>query len=147
MIRFNDYSDGYAIANETSPFNPTKDVVIARVESGELLGGVIFQGYTGASIQIHVAGFHPQWINRDMLWITFHYPFVQLKCKRLVGLVPSSNQKAIAFNTKLGFKEEARVKEIYPSGDLIIMTMTKDDARRWLAIKPVGLRAKNGQEE
>jgi RimJ/RimL family protein N-acetyltransferase len=115
-------------------FNPACDHVICRVENGKLLGGVIFQNFTGASIGIHVAGFDPHWINRDMLWITFNYPFEQLGVKKLVGQIHSGNHKAIAFDRKLGFKEEARIADIFSDGDLIVMSMRREDCR-WLRMR------------
>lgn len=112
-------------------FNPECDHVISRQVNGRLLGGVIFTGYTGASIGLHVAGFDPNWINRDILWLTFSYPFSQLNCAKITGTIPSSNLAAVRFNEKLGFVEETRVKDVFPDGDLIIMSMRREDCR-WL---------------
>ncbi|WP_454627805.1 GNAT family N-acetyltransferase [Bradyrhizobium cenepequi] len=119
-------------------FNPKCDRVISRTDSvGKLLGGVIFQGYRRASIGIHVAGFDKHWINNDMLWITFNYPFEQLKVTKLMAQVPSGNLKALDFDLKLGFKEEVRLRDIYPDEDLIILSMRREDCR-WLKLKPRG---------
>lgn len=118
-------------------FNPACDHVISRARDGKLLGGVIFTGYTGASIAIHVAGLEPRWINNNMLWITFDYPFNQLRVSKLIGHVPSGNRKALDFDLKLGFKEEARITDIYPDGDLIVLSMRREDCR-WLKLKPRG---------
>lgn len=112
-------------------FNPECDHVISRSVGGRLVGGVIFTGYTGASIGIHVASFDTRWIDKDMLWITFHYPFEQLGVQKLFGQVPSSNRKALDFNKKLGFKEEARIAGVFPDADLVVMSMLRSDCR-WL---------------
>jgi RimJ/RimL family protein N-acetyltransferase len=112
-------------------FNPECDHVISREEDGKLLGGVIFTGYTGASIGIHTASFDPRWINKDMLWITFDYPFNQLGVKKLFGQVPSGNLRALEFDLKLGFIEEARIPEVFPGEDLVVLSMRREDCR-WL---------------
>jgi RimJ/RimL family protein N-acetyltransferase len=112
-------------------FNPECNVVIAREENGKLLGGVIYQGYTGASIGIHVASFDPHWLNRDMLWAIFYYPFGQLGVQKLIGQTPSDNIKSLRFSAKLGFKEEARVEGVFHNADLIITSMQREDCR-WL---------------
>lgn len=112
-------------------FNPECDQAIVRLEGDKLLGGVIYQGYTGASIRMHVAGFIPRWIDKDMLWMAFHYPFEQLGCSKVLGFVHSTNLKALDFNRKLGFKEEARITGVFRDADLVIMTMRREDCR-WL---------------
>jgi hypothetical protein len=119
-------------------FNPATDHVVSRSRDGKLLGGVIFTGYTVASISIHVAGFAPRWINNNMLWISFNYPFEQLKVSKLIAQVPSRNRKALDFDLKLGFKQEAIVADLYPDGeDLLILSMRREDCR-WLKLKPRG---------
>lgn len=149
MIEFGNPSHGFAIASSAGcTFNPTVDVVIGRTSQGNLLGGVLYQGYTGVSINMHVAGFHPKWINKDMLWVAFHYPFAQLRCKQVIGQVPSSNHKALEFDLKLGFKEVTRVPEVFPDGDLIVLALREEECR-WHRIQPQKLKenATNGWQE
>lgn len=116
-------------------YSPRHDRCIARMKGERLLGGVIYQGYTGASIEMHVAGFDPVWLSRDLLWAVFAYPFIQLGCLKVIGRVKQSNSKALEFDLKLGFKEEARVRDVYPDGDLFILTMRREDCR-WLKLSP-----------
>lgn len=132
MLVLNNHEHARKIAKAAGTFfNPDCDHCISRVEHGELLGGVIFTGYKVASIGLHAAGFAPRWLDRDMLWMTFHYPFEQLGVQKIVATIPTSNQKAVLFDRKLGFVEEARIKDLFPDGDLLIMTMTRDQCR-WL---------------
>lgn len=146
MIKFNQPEDGYAIAKKAGCiFNPKCDQVIARYLKGNLAGGVLYQGHTGASIQMHVAGFAPHWLSRDMLWMVFHYPFVQLGVKKVFGQVGVHNTKALEFDRKLGFKEEVRIADVYPEGDMALMSMYKEDCK-WLEIEPHGHEdASNGE--
>lgn len=116
-------------------YSPVHDHCIARFKGDRLLGGVIYQGYTGASIELHVAGFDPLWINRDLLWAVFAYPFIQLNCKKIIGRVAETNRRALEFDLKLGFKEEGRIREVFPEGDLFILTMRRDECR-WLNLSP-----------
>lgn len=116
-------------------YAPTHDHCIARVKDGRLLGGVIYQGYTGASVEIHVAGFDPHWLSRDILWAAFGYAFIQLGCLKVIGRVQATNERALEFDLKLGFKEEARISDVYPDGDLLILTMRREDCR-WLNLPP-----------
>ena len=144
MIVFGNEHFGRVIAEAAgTTFNPEVDRCIARVERQELWGGVVFQNYTGASIGIHVAAFRDDWINKDMLWVTFHYPFVQLGCKKIFGLVPVSNRKALEFDLKLGFKIEATITDVFDDGDCAVVSMRKDECR-WLRVRPTGLKELTG---
>src|SRR3954453_10025529 len=119
-IRFNEVSDGYAIAGVAgTSYNPITDQIIARVTSrGNLMGGVLFSYWTGlgGSINMHVAGFHPRWISRTMLNVCFDYPFNQLGVRKIFGQVPMDNHHAIRFNEHLGFRKEAVILDAYPGG-------------------------------
>jgi RimJ/RimL family protein N-acetyltransferase len=147
MINFdNTYGPKIARAAGTY-FNPECDIAISRVENDQLLGGVIFTNYTGASIGIHVAGFHPRWLSRDMLWVIFNYSFIQLNCKTVFGQVPVTNSKALEFDKKIGFNEVARIADVFPDGDLILLRMRREDCR-WLKLTPQHLKdLSSGQQE
>lgn len=147
-IRIDDLRDASLLAEDIGiPFFVGRDHCITRVgKSGQMLGGVIFSEFTGASVCIHVHGYTGNWISKDMLWVTFHYPFEQLGVNMLLGKIDSSNTHALTFNRKLGFKEVARVPGVYPTGALVIMSMCRPDCR-WLALRPKILRTGlHGQE-
>lgn len=143
MIVFGNSAHGHTIAASAGTTFNAGDVVIAREEEGELLGGIVYRGYTGRSICGHIAGFHPRWINKDLIWVCFHYPFVQLGCESIFGEIRSSNLKILDFSQKLGFYTVARIEGVFPGtsgdSDLIITRINRDDCR-WLKIKPTGLR-------
>lgn len=119
-------------------FNPECDICISRESDGELVGGVIFQNFTGESIGVHVAGFVPNWLNRDLLWMAFDYPFNQLKCKRIFSQIPETNTKSLAFNRKLGFKEVAKIDGVFRDGAVVVTCIGKDDCK-WHNMKPPGM--------
>lgn len=142
MIEFNNVAHGKRIAFAIPRnYNPAVDPVISHTDaSGKLLGGVIYEGLTGPCIFAHQAAFDKRWLSKDMLWVVFDYPFNQLKCKKICGTIPSSNPGLLAFNLKLGFSVEAVIKDAYPDGDMLVMSMKRDECR-WLGLKPRGLRA------
>ncbi|MGE0677754.1 hypothetical protein [Pseudolabrys sp.] len=138
MIVFGVENHGHEIAKASGcSFNKNVDQVISRFDpaTGQLLGGVIYQNFTGRSIGMHVAGFTPNWINKDLLWVCFDYPFTQLGCELVLGTVPAANTKALDFDLKLGFKEVTRVPDVFPNGDLVIVAMRREECR-WLDITP-----------
>ena len=136
-IIFNDPTDGYAIAQHAgTSFNPQSCISICRHRDDERLGGVIFSHYTGESIAIHSAGFDPYWINRDMLFVTFDYPFNQLGVKRIFGQVPETNGHAQEFNLKVGFKYVTRIEGVFPHNvACMVMCLEREDCR-FLKLKP-----------
>jgi hypothetical protein len=142
MIVFGNKEHGQTIANAIPRrFNPECDPVISSVTSeGNLLGGVIYDGYTGSCIFIHQAGFDKHWMTRDMLWAAFDYPFNQLGCTKLCGTIPSTNAPLLAINLKLGFVVEHALQDGYPDGPMLLLSMTRDQCR-WLKLKPRNIRA------
>jgi hypothetical protein len=140
MIEFNNSHHGYAISQACNvSYNSQMDQCISRADGDNLLGGVLYQAYTGASVNLHIAGFDPAWVIRDMIWVCFHYPFMQMKCHKIFGQVPASNLRALEFNRKLGFIEETRIKDVFPDGDLVVLSMKREDCK-WLKLKPKTLK-------
>ena len=102
---------------------------IGWVNHGELVAGVLYDNFTGGSVQMHVAGVGKRWLVREFLHFCFRYPFEQLKVNKVVGLVDSSNAAALRFDLHLGFQQEAVIKDAGRTGDIIVLTMTRDQCR------------------
>ena len=103
---------------------------IGLEDDGELIAGVLFDNYNGASICMHVAAVQgKRWMTRDYLWYCFYYAFVEIGVRRITGLVPESNMDARRFDEHLGFKIETRLKDAHPTGDMLIYVMFKEDCR------------------
>lgn len=138
-IVINDAAHGEAIAEAAGViFNPSAHQVISRAVDGVLYGGVILTDYTGASITMHMAGFGDNWANRNILWAVFNYAFNQLEVKKVFGQVPETNTRALEIDLKLGFSVETRVKDVFKDGDLLVVSMYRDQCR-WLRLKPRGV--------
>lgn len=140
-IVFNNKEHGRIISRAIPrQFNVESDPVISNVrEDGTLLGGVTFDGYTRSCIFMHQAGFDPHWMTRDLLWAAFDYPFNQLGVVKVCGTIPSSDERLVRLNHKIGFVEECRVKDGYPGADMIVLSMTRDQCR-WLQISPRSIK-------
>ncbi len=111
------------------------ETAIGIEKDGHLVGGVVFDDFNGANINMHVASDGSRaWLNREFLWFVFYYPFVQLGVKRVTGIVPSNNLAARSFDEHIGFRLEATLKDAHPAGDLLIYVM-KPEYCRWLRVK------------
>lgn len=100
-------------------------------KDGELIAGVVYEGYNGTNVWMHVAA-EPgaRWMTRDYLRYCFYYPFVELGCKRVSGYVEASNTEARRFDEHLGFKREAVLEgAATDGGDVILYVMRREDCR------------------
>lgn len=142
MIVFNNIVHGFKIAAAIPRnYNPSHDVVISKVTSeGNCLGGVIYSDMISNCIFMHQAGFGPSWLSGDMIWVVFDYPFNQLNVDKVAGTIPASNKALYEFNRRMGFVEECRIKDAYKDGDLVVMTMHRDQCR-WLSRKPKTIKS------
>jgi hypothetical protein len=73
------------------------------------------------------------WMNRDLLWAAFDYPFNKLGVSVILGQICGSNEDALKLNRHLGFKVVAEIADAHMDGDLVIMAMKREDCR-WLDI-------------
>ena len=109
---------------------------IGLEEDGNLIAGVVYNLYNGPSICMHVAA-EPgkRWMTRDYLFRCFAYPFIQLDCNRVTGIVKADNLEARRFDEHLGFKQEGVIRKGAADGsDMILYGMLKEECR-WLGVK------------
>ena len=102
---------------------------IGQISDGELVIGVLYNGYTGSSISIHSRCDNPKKVSREFYWAIFNYPFNVLKVKRLTGLVSTANLKAQKLDEHLGFERETVIKDYFPDGDGIVYIMRPENCR------------------
>nr|DAX02263.1 MAG TPA: acetyltransferase [Caudoviricetes sp.] len=105
---------------------------IGLLENGRIVGGVVYTMYTGNGIMMNVAGGYKGWINRAFIRAAFAYPFKQLGCTRVSGLVRVDNFAAQQFDERLGFKREGLVRRGDDDGtDLIMYGMLREECK-WI---------------
>lgn len=97
---------------------------------GELVAGVLYEGWNGHNVWMHVAIPPGSRITREFTRYCFHYPFVELGCKRVSGYVEASNAAARRFDEHLGFEREAVLKgAATDGGDVILYVMWRERCR------------------
>lgn len=114
---------GFAVAERQRAIGLRRD--------GELVAGVIYEGFNGRNLWMHVAAVPGRrWLNREYLNACFRYPFQVCGVDRVSGYVEASNHDARRFDEALGFKEEARLKgAAQDGGDVILYVMRREDCR------------------
>ncbi len=130
MIVFDAQRIGQWVFDRTGgKYDATTSTAIGYEVDGALTVGVVYDMFNGRSVCMHVAAEKP--VTRDFTRVCFDYPFNQLKVSKVLGLVDSTNDKAIRFDKHLGFVEEARVADAGRYGDLLILSMTRQQCR-WI---------------
>lgn len=116
------------------------DSVLDSEGNPRIRGGLIWTSYTGSSMMIHVAGADERWMTPDMIWLGFHFPFVQHGCVELYTVVQQVDDRAIRFNLRMGFEIVLTRPRMFASGAGLILCMERERCR-WLGIKPRTLKA------
>jgi RimJ/RimL family protein N-acetyltransferase len=111
------------------PAAPPFCSTIAQVDDGELQGAVWLENYNGRSVTAHIVGQGRRWLTRRFLEDVFHYVFVVLGCRKVIGIVREANRHARQFDEKLGFRLEASIADADPEGALLIYTLRHEDCK------------------
>lgn len=107
-------------------------------DNGDPKWAVIYDHYEeGGSIQMHMAIDNPKYVTRQAISACFEYPFYQLGVKKVLGIVNSTNHRALSFDMRVGFTVEAIISDAYDMGSMYILSMKRDQCR-WLRGKDYG---------
>ena len=88
---------------------------------------MIYENWNQASIVCHIA--IEGRMTKGYLKAIFSYPFEFCKVKKIIVPVSSTHAKSLKLVTKMGFVEEARVKDAVPDGDIIFLTLAREKCR------------------
>lgn len=101
---------------------------------GELRGGVVYTNYSGNNVFATIAMTAP--ITKRFLFAIFWCPFVQFDVNHIACMIEASNLASVNLCTRMGFREEGRMRESAINGeDVIMMGMLKRECR-WLSLRP-----------
>lgn len=112
---------------------PGEESGIGLIVDGVLMAGTTYGMNNGRSCLIHVAVDSGCPLVPEYVFSCFDYPFNQLGLIKLIGLVDSTNDRAIRLDKHLGFHLEATLKDAAPKGDLLIFSMTREQCK-WLRL-------------
>ena len=143
-----DVTHGAAIAHAAGVgFDPEVDRVISRVTvDGKLAGGFVFTNFSKVAIQVHCAGFMKGWLSRELLGVSFDYPFRQLHVAQMLTTVPSTQQGNLSMFVRAGWLPVAVVPHAVEDGDLIVLAMWREQCK-WLSLSDRYIRRDAGQQE
>ena len=107
-------------------FHPETSEAIGLERHGEMVAGVIYENWNGASMVVHIAV--QGLLTPAYLTAIHHYPFVVVGAGKLIAPIGEGNAESIRFVTKLGFKQEGRIPGAHPDGALLLYTLSREDA-------------------
>ena len=103
---------------------------IGLEKDGELVAVVVYDTFSEVDCCTHIAsdGTRP-WMNKSLLLAAFAYPFIQLKLRRVTGMVPAKNTQALAFDEHIGFVREGYHPKALPDDDLVSLGLLRENCR------------------
>ena len=99
-------------------------------DDDELVAGAVFNGYRHPAICMHIAA---EKMTPTFVAAIMDYPFRQLGCKRITGVIDRKNKKSRHFAKHLGASLEGVMRDATESGDICIYGLLAKDAGRWLS--------------
>jgi RimJ/RimL family protein N-acetyltransferase len=110
---------------------PQNTACIGQEKDGELIAVVGYNNFAPNSCQIHVASTDVYWLNKELLFAIFDYPFNKLEVKVIIATIYKGNVKSLNLCRKLGFKKVGDIPYGHPKGDLIVVAMKRNQCK-WL---------------
>ncbi len=91
---------------------------------------VMYDNWAPGSVNVHSFIPEPRFVTKGFLEAIFHYPFGNGGVDWIVGVTPGNNEKALAFNARLGFRPAMCLPGGFKKGvDLIYQIMHYSDCR------------------
>lgn len=106
---------------------------IVAIRDGSIVACCVFDTWTAVGANVHLAVDDALALRHGLLQEAAQHAFVLGKKKRLYGLVPSNNKKALKMNKHVGFEVIAEIPDALEDGvGMIVMMITKEQAAKWL---------------
>lgn len=107
-------------------FPAERSVAIGLEKDGRLVAGTVYENWNGRSVVCHIA-----WERVTPTYVAAVYDYAYNVCgvDKIIGPINSNHTRALRLVRKMGFSEEARLKDAAPDGDIVLMTLTPERCR------------------
>ena len=117
----------WVTAQTEGAFDPSRSVAIGLEKDGKLVAGTVYENWNGRSVVCHIAW---QRVTPAYMAAVYDYAYNVAGVDKIIWPISSNHTRALALVSKMGFSEEARIKEAaHDSGDIVLMTQTPDKCR------------------
>lgn len=96
---------------------------------GKIVAGFMIYGWNGSQAMLSVRIDDPRATTRQWWGLMFRYPFIALNAKVLRATTLASNEECLTLAKKTGFREEHRMVDARPEGDVILLMMRRENCR------------------
>jgi len=108
-------------------FSSATGTAIGLERDGSLVAGVMYENWNQQSITAHMA--ITGRLTRSFIGAIFRYAFEKCGVHKVILPISSGNAKSNKFARKLGFTEEARIRDAAPDGDIVIFCLAKNECK------------------
>jgi RimJ/RimL family protein N-acetyltransferase len=123
-----DHAAGHWTADQIEGgYYEARSRAIGLKKNGEFVAGVIYENWNRQSITCHIA--ITGRLTPSYLAAIFDYPYMVCDVQKIIVPVDATNLKSIVLVEKMGFTEEARIKDGMADGDLILYTLAKENCK------------------
>lgn len=110
---------------------PPEATFIGQMKDDRIVAVVAYCNFVQNACAMHIGSVGDNWMTRDLLWAAFDYPFNKLEKKVILATLAADNYEAVRLNRHLGFQEKCVIEDAHEDGDLMIMSMKREDCK-WL---------------
>lgn len=107
--------------------SPEHETAIGLERDGQIIAGVIYERWNGRSIVAHIA--IEGRVTAAFIAAIFDYPFNRCGVQKIICPITTDNERSIRLAKNMGFREEARIADAAPTGDLLLFTLPKNNCR------------------
>lgn len=135
MIEYKDQQGMLEWAHEEAGFYFRSDAFAIgwKDTNGKLKAVTIMEDFDKQNCMIHlVSDQSVNWFNRYYIKFIFNYLFKILGLRRVTATVPVDNQKALSFDTRMGFQVEGMLRKAEIGDvDMVIFGMLREECK-WI---------------
>ncbi len=108
----------------------TTGIMAIDLDKNETVGACIMDNWTQNSVQCHFMITNPLVLRHQFLECCFDFMFNNSNVARVYGLVPANIEKAVKFNTHMGFTIKACLEEAFEVGvDYLLMELKRENCK------------------
>lgn len=105
-------------------------------KNNQLIAGVLYNNYekmgSTGKIELSMAADSPGWCRRGIIAGLLYYPFISLNCHIIISTVKLKNKRVRKLAEGIGFKVVGKINNWPHAEDVVIYSLRREDAYRWL---------------
>lgn len=100
-------------------------------QRGTILGVVVFSNFNQTGCEVTLVVPEPKLALRSLYYAAMCYLFTQCDYRRVTAIIAVDNDQSISLAQRLGFRNEGRVREWFPTGDAFVFGLLRSEFK-WL---------------